>query len=87
MKDTKLIAILVISLMWQVKRQEQVGDICNEYPARLDLIDQCPVDLYETSGISGHSPLQIPTPVCQCAHYQKKTLKELNNKTVQLVRK
>ena len=70
--------------MWQVKRQEQVGDVCNQYPARLDLIDQCPVDLYETSGRSGHSPLQIPTPV---VHITKKTLKELNNKTVQLVRK
>ena len=67
--------------------QEQVEDIYNEYSARLDLIDQCPLPTCMKLQAVRDIALSKFQRLFANVHIAKKTLKELNNKTVQLVRK
>ena len=67
--------------------QEQVGDICNKYSARLYLIDQCSLPTCMKFQAVRDIALSEFQHLFANVHIANNTLKELNNKTVQLVRK
>lgn len=66
---------------------EQVSDICKEYSSRLDLIDQCPLPTCMKLQAVRDIALSKIHHLFANVHIAKKYLTELNNKTVQLVRK
>lgn len=66
---------------------EQVSYICKEYSSRLDLIDQCPLPTCMKLQPVRDIALSKIHHLFANVHIDKEYLTELNNKTVQLVRK